>query len=200
MSRYVIDEVLEYRRHRDEWDEFAAAEHWLRLENDEGLTLDTPVRELHPDQQIYLERRRILAIRPRPTVSGPMTPEAIEEIVSQISYKPGWTILTSREGDRVVLQVAVDATTEAALDAQLRDGTRVPWKSGKKHLSPHMCRQEIVGAVFGLIKDAESHEMREWFRYRGAAIYNPHLDPDVLVTVARKASSFNVRQNAMTPE
>lgn len=41
-------------------------------------------------------------------------------------------------------------------------------------------------------------EMREFFRYRGASIYNPHIDPDVLVDVARKASSFNMRDNAMS--
>ncbi|KVK62672.1 hypothetical protein L905_19065 [Agrobacterium sp. TS43] len=61
-----------------------------------------------------------------------------------------------------------------------------------------MCRQEVVGVVFGLIKDAELHETHEWFRYRGASIYNPHLDPDALVNLARKASSFVTRDNAMT--
>jgi hypothetical protein len=124
----------------------------------------------------------------------------MEEIAEQITYKPGWHIIIAREYDRVVLQISVDGTTEASIDAQLRNGTRVPWKSGKKYLSAWCCRQEVVGAVFGMIKDAESHEMREWFRYKGAAIYNPHLDPDVLVEIARKSSSFNVRENAMTLE
>lgn len=123
------------------------------------------------------------------------------EIINAVTYKPGWTIYASVEDDgRVCGQVGVDETTEAALEAQKRDGTREPWKSGKKFISTWACRQEVVGAVFATIQDAESHEMREWFRYRGAAIYNPHLDPDVLVAIARKASSFNVRENAMTLE
>lgn len=63
-----------------------------------------------------------------------------------------------------------------------------------------MCRQEIVGTAFGLIRDAEEHETREWFRYRGASIFNPHLDPDVLVEVARKKTSFVTRTNAMSME
>ena len=61
-----------------------------------------------------------------------------------------------------------------------------------------MCRQEIVSAVYGAIEKAELHEIREWFRYRNASIFNPHLDPDVLAVVARKRSSFNTRANPMT--
>ncbi len=44
------------------------------------------------------------------------------------------------------------------------------------------------------------HEVREWFRYRGASIFNPHLDPDVLADVAKKKASFCVRENAMSME
>lgn len=127
-----------------------------------------------------------------------MTPLEIIGIVNEISYKPGWSIIVAEEAPFVTVQIDVSAQTEAALDSTKTDGTRTPWRSGKKYLSTAMCRQEIVGACFGMISDAESHEMREWFRYRGASIYNPHLDPDSLVSVARKASSFNIRDNAMT--
>ena len=127
-----------------------------------------------------------------------MTHEEINEIVAQITYKPGWSILVGRDGERPFLQVAVDETTEASLDSALRDGTRTPWKSGKRYLSLHMCKQEVVGVAFDLIKAAELHETHEWFRYRGASIYNPHLHPDVLVDVARKSSSFVTRDNAMS--
>ncbi|MEW6121279.1 MAG: hypothetical protein AB1698_01600 [Pseudomonadota bacterium] len=127
-----------------------------------------------------------------------MTHEEIHEIVSAITYKPGWSILVGLDGERPFLQVAVDETTEAALDSHLRDGTKTPWKSGKRYLSLHMCKQEVVGVAFDLIKASELHETHEWFRYRGASIYNPHLDPDVLVGVSRKASSFVTRDNAMS--
>lgn len=127
-----------------------------------------------------------------------MTNEDILGIISRITYKPGWHVLMGFDGARPFIQVEVDETAEASMDSYKRDGSRVPWKSGKRYLSPHMCRQEVVGAVFGAIKDAELHEVHEWFRYRGASIFNPHLDPDVLATVARKASSFVVRENAMS--
>lgn len=127
-----------------------------------------------------------------------LTNEDILSIVSRITYKPGWSVLMGFDGDRPFIQAEVDEGAEASLDSAKRDGSRTPWKSGKRYLSRHMCRQEVVGAVFGLLKDAELHEIHEWFRYRGASIFNPHLDPDVLATVARKASSFVVRENAMS--
>ncbi|QIG73174.1 hypothetical protein [Rhizobium phage RHph_I40] len=131
-------------------------------------------------------------------------------LVEACTYKPGWYI-NFHSGDveghsplgfpiygRPYIQVSVTDEAEASIDSTDPEHSRVPWKSGKKYLSHHMCRQEIVGAVFGLIKDAEMHETHEWFRYKNASIFNPHLDPDVLVTVARKRSSFNVRENAMS--
>ncbi|QIG74606.1 hypothetical protein EVC11_024 [Rhizobium phage RHph_I20] len=122
------------------------------------------------------------------------------ELVQAITYKPGWSVnvLFDRERESYFVQLSVSEEAEASMDSFLRDGTRTPWKSAKRYLSPHMCRQEIVGLVFGLIKDAELHEVHEWFRYKGASIFNPHLDPDVLAEVARKKSSFNVRTNAMS--
>ncbi|WP_159953189.1 hypothetical protein [Rhizobium sp. 18065] len=122
------------------------------------------------------------------------------DLISKITYKPGWSIWTGTDGDRVYVQLSVNAFAEASMDSVKRDGTRTPWKSAKRYLSPHMCRQELVGVIFGLIKDAELHEIHEWFRYKGASIYNPHLDPDALAALARKKTSFVVRENAMTME
>jgi hypothetical protein len=117
-------------------------------------------------------------------------------IVQAITYKPGWYVElhVTRDARPPYIQISVANAICAST------GVPAPWKSGKRYLSQHMCRQEIVGAVFALIKDAEMHEVHEWFRYRDASIFNPHLDPDVLAEVARKASSFNVRQNAMSME
>ena len=129
----------------------------------------------------------------------------IKSLVEACTYKPGWSVKLEVDGHgawgRPFIQVLVTSEAEASMEAcGPHKGQRVPWKGGKKYLSYHMCRQEIIGAVFGAIKDAELHEVSEWFRYKGASIYNQHLDPDVLVEVAKRASSFNVRSNAMNPE
>lgn len=112
-------------------------------------------------------------------------------IVTQCSYKKGWTIKAKQDKKGVYIQL----TNSVAVCSLTKEPT--PWVSGKRYLSEWMCRQEIVGVVFALIKDAEMHELHEFFRYKGACIYNPHLDPDVLVEVARKASSFICREDSM---
>lgn len=127
-----------------------------------------------------------------------MNDSEMRELVQACTYKPGWKVTFYSSATRPYIQLHVGADSEASLDSAARDGARVPWSSGKRYLSPFMCRQEVVGAVFALIKDAEMHELHEWFRYKGASIYNPHLDPDVLALAASKATSFNVRENAMS--
>jgi 2,4-dienoyl-CoA reductase-like NADH-dependent reductase (Old Yellow Enzyme family) len=112
-------------------------------------------------------------------------------VVERITYKKGWRIGVHAKDKRVYIQLhvaGVDATT----------GRRATWSSAKAWVSDFACDQELVGVVFKLIKDAEMHELREWFRYRDAAIYNPHLNPDALVKVAQDKSNFMVRADSMT--
>lgn len=125
-----------------------------------------------------------------------LTFSQIHGIVQLVTYKPGWTIECLFD-DRPFVQVSVDSTAEAARCAF--SGEYNSWRSGKRYLSPHMCKQEIVGACFSLIQDAENHEMREYFRYRGRAIFNPHLDPDALYDIA-VLRNMDMRENAMTME
>lgn len=113
-------------------------------------------------------------------------------IVSNITYKPTWTINCHCEPDGE-LYVQILATTLDSITLQPST-----WRGGKHYLSQWMCRQEVVGVVFSAIEKAEMHEMREFFRYKGASIYNPHLDPDALVAVAKQAKNFNMRENAMS--
>lgn len=121
-----------------------------------------------------------------------MTKQEMWNLLRACTYKPGWELIISLEG-RPYIQWKVEGTDSI---------TKQPaeWTTGKRYLSEFMCRQEVVASVFSLAMAAEEHEAREWFRYKGASIYNPHLDPDALAELARKASSFNMRENAMNPE
>jgi len=121
-----------------------------------------------------------------------MNLQQIGAILSEITYKPNWHIALYGTPEKCYVQIEV---TNSVCTVSRET---VDWKSGKRYLSQYMCRQEIVGVVYGLIEAAEIHEMREWFRYKGASIYNPHLDPDALVEVAKKATNFNCRENAMS--
>ena len=125
--------------------------------------------------------------------------EQISNIVDEITYKPNWDIALYAipiSPEQYSLYIQLEVFNQ--IDSVTRKTTS--WKSGKRYLSEFMCRQEIVGAVYGLIETAEIHEMREWFRYKGASIYNPHIDPDKLAELASKKENFNCRQNAMSME
>lgn len=119
-------------------------------------------------------------------------------ILGNIEYKPGWYLRTGVEEGRMWLQVGVTEEAEISFDRQA--GKKVPWRGAKHYLSPHMCRNEIVSMAYHAFERAELHEVKEWFRYKGRSIFNPHLDPDALVEVARYAKNFNTRENAMTME
>lgn len=132
-----------------------------------------------------------------------MNTDEIDNLIRSISYKPGWSIHYGKDKEfdhsRTYLQVTVSETAEASMDSR-PPHTRKAWKGAKHYLSPHMCRQEIIGVAFGAIRAAEDHEMREWFRYRGVSIYNPHLDPDFLADAIKfkGKAAFNVRAEAMS--
>jgi len=103
----------------------------------------------------------------------------LQEIVSQIKYKD-WTLRVNRGQDmRPYLQVVFFADCTVSGKHMMQIG-RKWW------LSPHMCKGEVVSTAYKAIEGAEMHEMREHFRYRGVAIYNPHIDPDALLEVAEK--------------
>lgn len=118
--------------------------------------------------------------------------------IDAITYKPGWYFRTGIEEGRMWVQVGV--TEEAEISYDPIEGKKVPWRGRKHWLSKHMCRQEVVGIALYAVEQAEMHEVKEWFRYKGKSIYNPHLDPDVLVEVAKYKKNFNTRVNAMTME
>lgn len=126
-----------------------------------------------------------------------MNMKEMQALVGLVTYKPGWTIHFSVDTDgRPYIQVSVDETAEAARCPFT--GKVEGWRGGKRYLSPYMCRQEVVGACLAAVKDAEMHEIHEWFRYRGVTIFNPHLDPDALWEVARFKRNLNIRENAMS--
>lgn len=121
-----------------------------------------------------------------------MTRGDVEEILRTISYKPGWYLDAHDDGHRVYLQVGVLPHASAAKCARTGEQP-YPWKGGKHYLSKHMCRQEIVGMAYKAFKAAEEHELHEWFKYRGVAIFDPHLDPDKLVEFAGNPENRNTR-------
>lgn len=115
----------------------------------------------------------------------------IKNVISKIRYKSGWSFRIGEKNGIAFIQVSVDKTVGRCS----LTGEPVSWRGGKRFLSEWMTEQELVGVCFDAIKSAEEHEMREFFRYNGASIYNPHLSPDALVDVASKKHNFNCRED-----
>jgi len=86
-----------------------------------------------------------------------------------------WLIEVRMDGTRPYLQVHVPDGRDADT------GLPMEWTGRKWMLSQHMCKNEIVTTAFKAVMTAMEHEVRENFRYRGASIFNPHMDPDKLV-------------------
>ena len=53
-------------------------------------------------------------------------------------------------------------------------------------LSPEMSKSEIVSTAFKCALTSMEHKTREWFTYKGAAIYQPHYNVDDLLTICAK--------------
>lgn len=106
----------------------------------------------------------------------------VGDILSDTNYKPGYQFILGtdkRTNDRLYLQL--QSARPDIFTQELGIG-----KSGKVYLSPHMIESELVAITFALCKGFEEHECREWFKYRGRAIYGPHISVDALYYAANQ--------------
>lgn len=122
--------------------------------------------------------------------------EIFAELAKLVSYKPGWFILCKQDDKGMFLQVEVTAIAEASIDTVT--GQRTGWKGAKHYFSGHMCDSEFVGTIFKAFLQAEEHESREHFRFKGRSVYNPHFNIHALVELAKHKENFDMRENAMS--
>lgn len=99
-----------------------------------------------------------------------------------IRYREGCRVLVRRdEGIPGRVYVQVEADRPDAITGEMGVG-----RGGKIYLSPHMVNGEIVRKIFQALLSYEEHECREFFRYRGAQVFGPHIDVEALVEAASK--------------
>lgn len=114
--------------------------------------------------------------------------EQIKDLVSRCTFED-WNLEVRMDGDRPYLQVHVlngkDADT----------GERLEWTGRKWQLSHHMVPNEVVMTAFKAVMGAMEHEIRELFRYKGVPIFNPHLDPDLMVELMKSRNLIQERKN-----
>lgn len=104
--------------------------------------------------------------------------ERVDSVVSTIGYKDGYRLVVDQdEHDRVTLQVEVYRPDTFTGEMGYGYG-------GLAYLHPKQTKGDIIRVALGLFMAYETHEVREWFTYRGKRIYGPHLDPDALFEIA----------------
>jgi hypothetical protein len=102
--------------------------------------------------------------------------EELRVIADAITYKETWQLHIKYDG-RMFFQwswIAPCANT----------GARELQHSRKWYLSKHMTDGEIVQTAFAAALQAEEHECREFFKYAGVRVMNPHLSLHALVSRA----------------
>jgi hypothetical protein len=65
-------------------------------------------------------------------------------------------------------------------------GSPQVWNGRRWLLSVRMSKSEIVQTAFKAVITAWEHEAREMFKYKGEAIFGPHIDCDRLAELCRR--------------
>lgn len=97
-----------------------------------------------------------------------------KDLVSRLSYKPGWAlhVLDDVEHDCVLLRVSFtvpDSTGKQEGPMPLRIKYPLPY-----HRLKHMDERLVLGWVGQKIMDVERHEHLEWFKLDGVPVRYPH--------------------------
>ena len=106
-----------------------------------------------------------------------MTLEQMQAVVAACDF-PGYdfgVIVDSRNS--IYLQGAYS-------EADVKTGRVEIQKTRRWFLSPQMVKSEIVQTVFKCVLTSAEHRTREWFKYRGKAVFGPHFDVDALWEIA----------------
>jgi hypothetical protein len=103
-----------------------------------------------------------------------MTKSDFEAILKDVAFRNyRFIIREDRLGTVLYLQAEYDE--QCALT-----GNMTIQKTRKWRLSEHMTKSEFVQTVFACVMQSVEHTVREFFKYRGRAVYSPHYDVDAL--------------------
>lgn len=106
------------------------------------------------------------------------TERAILDVLAGVTYK-NWRCKLHRDPQRAgALYLQWSFTSECC-----KTGVKGPQFSRKWYLSQWMTESEIVQTAFKAALTAEEHECREFFKYLGHRVFNPHIHVRALMDV-----------------
>lgn len=105
-----------------------------------------------------------------------MTIEEIRDIVAECGF-PDYTFAVFVDGRGAwYLQAAY-------LEPDVNTGEMEQQATRRWFLSPEATKSEIVQTVFKCAMTSMEHKTREWFLYRGRAVFGPHFNVDALHSI-----------------
>src|ERR1700756_2703121 len=96
----------------------------------------------------------------------------LEEICESLSYKPGWSFLAG-----IARPSSLGYYTLTITAAVQHSETGEPVTFDIRRVIPHVSlssTEAFVSWVEDMLAEAEIHEMREFFRYKGKLVDSPH--------------------------
>lgn len=103
------------------------------------------------------------------------------------SMFPNWHIKFV-EGKQAVQGEII--TVAPYLQIECRNATGTEWTGRKWQLSWQMCDTEVVNTAYLAYQQAMQHELGEFFKFEGVAVYDPHRS-------IRDATQQDVRLNSI---
>lgn len=105
-----------------------------------------------------------------------MTLDDINAALREVHY-PDYNFFARESGGRMYIQasfLALDHSAEHGFQFVEEQCTR------KWYVSNEATKSEVIQTALKLILTAVEHEAREAFKYRGRAVFGPHINVDVL--------------------
>lgn len=109
-----------------------------------------------------------------------MNLDELNEVMAEVTYKPGWTLDLGQENWGVVLTMRMtvpDSTTYAhePVEVVSRSPVDLWWLS-------RLDRDQFLNWLFHEIMRMERHEAQEWFRFAGELVDDPHASEKIRAT------------------
>lgn len=112
------------------------------------------------------------------------TLERVRDLLSHVTYKPGWTITADWEqnnwesgytGAWRRVQLTVKCRAKDPLEPNGKEYTITRLSSLHQFDIDHMQDKDLVDYfIYRALWEMEYHEFKEWFRFDGVCIHDPH--------------------------
>ncbi len=108
-----------------------------------------------------------------------------DTLLKHVKYKE-FGFKVGSDGERFFLQVYNMDLCAKSNQIELQKGRK--W-----FLSPYMTDSEVITTAFKAIMTFEEHETRENFRYKGKAIFGPHINVEALHSICDELEAREVQ-------